>query len=68
MAKVAQIISDFSGEVVPEKDAARIRVYIGEDDYLLDVSREEAMEIANKGKKVKRRGKPALPLRSAITE
>lgn len=59
MAKIPQIISDLSGEVVPEKDAARIRVYIGDDDYVLDVSREEAIDIAVKGKKVKRRGKPA---------
>jgi len=59
MAKIPQIISDLSGEVVPPKDVARIRIYIGDDDYILDVSRQEAMDIAVKGKKVKRRGKPA---------
>jgi hypothetical protein len=60
MAKIPQIISDLSGEVVPPKDVARIRVYIDNDDYVLDVSREEAIDIAVKGKKVKRRGKPAI--------
>ena len=59
MATVPQIISDLSGKIVPEKDAARIRVYIDDDDYVLDVSRQEALDIAAKGKKVKRRGKPA---------
>lgn len=34
-------------------------VYIDDDDYVLDVSKEEAIDIAVKGKKVKRRGKPA---------
>jgi len=59
MAKVPQILSDISGTVIDPNDAARIRVYVGTDDYVLDVTRAEAMEIASKGTQVKRRGKPA---------
>jgi hypothetical protein len=59
MAKVPQILSDISGTVINPNDAARIRVYVGTDDYVLDVTRAEAMEIASKGTQVKRRGKPA---------
>jgi len=58
MAKIPQILSDLSGVVIDPSDVARIRVYIGTDDYVLDVTRAEAMEIAVKGKKAKRRGKP----------
>jgi len=57
MGKVVQIVSDLSGEPIEEKDSARLNVHIGEQTFVLDVKKSEALELAKKGRETKRRGR-----------
>ncbi len=60
MARKTVYVSDLSNKPIPESDGAKVRVAFADARrgvYELDVTDGEAQELADKGRKVARRGR-----------
>ena len=60
MARKTVYVSDLSNKEIPEGDGAKVRVTFADARrgvYELDLTNSEAQELADKGRKVARRGR-----------
>jgi hypothetical protein len=68
MARKTILISDLSGEEIEEGKAAKIRITFEDarrGSYEIDCTAEEAEELARKGRRVARRGRPKTTAESS---
>ncbi len=60
MARKTMLVSDLSGDAIPDGKGATVRINFNDarrGSAQLDVTDEEAEELANKGRKTARRGR-----------
>lgn len=57
MARTTILVSDVSGEAIPDGEYVHVAITDGSNRYDLDVIKSEVAELIEKGRKSKRRGR-----------